>query len=133
MKRNPTTHKAPNDESKFLGELGVTEQPSAGVDDLEWARRLYRSEPKQRILRHLSVHGWSARIQIVEGTGIADSVLGDHLGELLRMRAIVTDLPPEQRRGRSVRYAVDRERVISLGAALLDHTLPESASDDKAH
>lgn len=55
--------------------------------------------------------------------------LGAHLNEMEQYGVIVCDLPPEERRGRSVNYSLNANRFEALAVALTDYALRRSDTE----
>ena len=73
------------------------------------------------IIKYLQTNGASLRVDIAQETGLPNPTLGHHLSELERVGVVKGDLPPEMRRGRTMRYSIDPQRVDELLAVPGDY------------
>lgn len=78
---------------------------------------IFGNRARLSIISYLLKSGPSMRVDIAKGTEIAIPTLGHHLTDLERIGVLDVDLPPERRRGRSVHYAANRERLDELKMA----------------
>ena len=79
--------------------------------------QIARSAQRLAVVRYLRTHPGGYLGAIQEGTGIPGTSIAPHLLELEAQGIIAGDLAPGQRRGRTVRYHLDEERLKQL----LDH------------
>lgn len=75
---------------------------------------VFGNRARLSIIRYLQAHGPALRIDIAEALNIAKPTLGHHLAELEELGALTVDLPPERRRGRTVRYSINNSVVDEL-------------------
>lgn len=82
--------------------------------DLDAIGQIARSAQRLAVVRYLRSNpdGYLGAIQ--EGTGIPGPSLAPHLRELEAQGIIRGDLPATQRRGRTVRYHLDSDRLTEL-------------------
>lgn len=73
------------------------------------------------IIKYLQTNGPSLRIDIAKETDLPNPTLGHHLSELERVGVVKGDLPPEMRRGRTMRYSLDPQRIAELLAVPGDY------------
>lgn len=75
---------------------------------------VFGNRARLSIIRFLQANGPSLRIDISEALDMAKPTLGHHLAELEELGVLNADLPPERRRGRTVRYSVNQGAVDEL-------------------
>lgn len=66
------------------------------------------------IIKYLQTNGPSLRVDIATETGLPNPTLGHHLAELESVGVVKGDLPSEMRRGRTMRYSVNPQRIEEL-------------------
>lgn len=94
----------------------------------EWitpAMLLFSSRQGLQVLEYLAdpVHGRHMG-GIRKGTGIAATSLGNVVRKLESAGLLHGDLPPEQRRGRSVNYALNTTRITKIITDAHKHLMP---------
>ncbi|WP_344072660.1 helix-turn-helix transcriptional regulator [Microbacterium sediminicola] len=62
-------------------------------------------------LRYLAMHPDSTRAEVREGSDLTERSVRNVLEDLEHLGYIVADFPPGQRRGRNVRYRVNRDQL----------------------
>ncbi|WP_159796651.1 helix-turn-helix domain-containing protein [Puerhibacterium puerhi] len=82
--------------------------------DVDALGQLARSSDRILLVRHLRAHPGDYFASILETTGISSGSLAKYLHELEAQGIVTGDLPPEHRRGRTVRWSVDDERLRAL-------------------
>ncbi|WP_277212358.1 ArsR/SmtB family transcription factor [Isoptericola croceus] len=96
-------------------------KPAGRPDEVELAVAVFGNQVKHEIVRYLSSRDPAFFGDVAAGTELSRSTLSPHLAELEDLGVVVVDVPRGQRRGRSVRYSVDRERVGQLLQAWLTY------------
>ncbi|WP_340290855.1 hypothetical protein [Aquipuribacter hungaricus] len=82
--------------------------------DLDALGKIARSAQRLAVVRFLRSRTDAHLGAIQEGTGIAGPSLAPHLRELEAAGIITGDLTAEERRGRSVRYHLNHQRLQQL-------------------
>lgn len=100
-----------------MGPMPKLVRPDDQPEYLEDFINVFGNRARFSVISFLLQSGPSLRVDIAKGTGLAVPTLGHHLSELERIGVLDVDLPPERRRGRSVRYSVNRPRVDELKSA----------------
>lgn len=98
----------------MLGSMPKLVRPADQPAVIDAAVSVFGNRGKLAILRYLNHHGPALRADITDATEIATPTLGSHLAELEHAGAVTADLPTDQRRGRSIRYATDPSRLRQL-------------------
>ncbi|HSN36334.1 MAG TPA: ArsR family transcriptional regulator [Arthrobacter sp.] len=80
---------------------------------------------RNEILRYLSAHGPATRGDIVTAVSAGEPSVAKHLIALEESGAIVVDLEPGRRHGRSPRYSANLARIKELLAAHLQYLLED--------
>jgi DNA-binding transcriptional ArsR family regulator len=88
--------------------------------DVEAAVATFGNRSRNEILRYLSAHGPASRGDIVTAVSVAK-----HLIALEESGAILVDLEPGRRHGRSPRYSANPARIKELLAAHLQYLLED--------
>lgn len=100
-----------------MGSMPKYVRPDDQPAELEAFVAVFGNRARLSIVRYLEENGASLRVDIAEATQLANPTLGHHLAELERIGAINADLPPERRRGRTVRYSISGQRLRELMSA----------------
>lgn len=113
-----------------MGAMPKLVRPSDQPEELEAFIAVFGNRARLSVIRFLQENGPSLRADIAEATGLANPTLGHHLSELERIGAVTADLPPDRRRGRSVRYAADKRALRQLITISQDYifTAPEGGA-----
>ena len=93
--------------------------------DVEAAVATFGNRSRNEILRFLSAHGAATRGDIVEAVSAGEPSVAKHLLALEEARAIVVDVEPGRRHGRSPRYSANPGRIKELLAAHLQYLLED--------
>lgn len=82
--------------------------------EVELSVEVFGNKFNNAIVRYLASVEHAQLSDLLKETGIARATLGIHLRQLEDWGVIAGDLPRGERRGKSVYYKVDRERVKAL-------------------
>ncbi|WP_460461651.1 ArsR/SmtB family transcription factor [Arthrobacter pigmenti] len=107
-----------------------SEQP----DDVQAAIGVFGNSGHTAILKFLAENGSSLRAAILEGTELNQATLGHHLEALEQYGAVTGNIPPGSRKGRTVMYSLDKERIKTLWDAHLSYimdTEPDPTREQK--
>lgn len=99
-------------------------RPADQPADLDAAVAVYGNRARLAILRYLATHGPALRVDIADATGTATPTLAAHLAELEKAGVVSVDLPAEQRRGRSARYAIEADTLRHLLTVMQGYVFP---------
>ncbi|MEL7978388.1 helix-turn-helix domain-containing protein [Isoptericola sp. F-RaC21] len=88
--------------------------PADRPELVQLAVTVFGNEAKHEIVRYLADGQASYLGAIVEGTRLPRSTVTPHLSELEDLGVVIGDIPHGQRKGRSVLYTVNRERMAEL-------------------
>ena len=98
-------------------------QDHAWSADVEAAVATFGNRSRNEILRFLSAHGPATRGDIVAAVSAGEPSVAKHLLTLEEAGAIVVDLEPGRRHGRSPRYSANSLRIKELLDAHLRYLL----------
>jgi len=93
--------------------------------DVELASEVVGSRARTEILRLLSGRENADFKTLCDELGFVSTSIAKHLVDMETMGVVIADLPPGQRRGRYVRYSIDREQIRRLLNAWSDYIIPE--------
>jgi ArsR family transcriptional regulator, arsenate/arsenite/antimonite-responsive transcriptional repressor len=93
--------------------------------DVEAAVATFGNRSRNEILRFLSAHGPASRGDIVAAVSAGEPSVAKHLMALEELGAVVVDVEPGRRHGRSPRYSADPARIKDLLAAHLQYLLED--------
>lgn len=97
-----------------MGTMPKLVRPADQPERLESFIHVFGNRARMSIIRFLLDNGPALRVDIAEATRLSTPTLAGHLTELERVGVVHVDLPPEQRRGRSLRYEADGEALRTL-------------------
>lgn len=86
----------------------------AWTSDVEAAIETFGNRGRNEIIRFLEGTGPVPRGDIVEAVSASEASVAQHLIALEKTGAIVVDIVPGRRHGRSPRYSVDEARIKEL-------------------
>jgi ArsR family transcriptional regulator, arsenate/arsenite/antimonite-responsive transcriptional repressor len=93
--------------------------------DVEAAVATFGNRARNEILRYLSAHGPATRGDIVAAVSASEPSVAKHLLALEDAGAVVVDVEPGRRHGRSPRYSANPARIRELLAAHLEYLLED--------
>ncbi|MFE4835181.1 ArsR/SmtB family transcription factor [Arthrobacter sp. NPDC056691] len=93
--------------------------------DVEAAVATFGNRARNEILRYLSAHGPATRGDIVAAVSAGEPSVAKHLLALEDAGAVVVDVEPGRRHGRSPRYSASPARIRELLAAHLEYLLED--------
>jgi ArsR family transcriptional regulator len=93
--------------------------------EVEAAVATFGNRARNEILRFLSAHGPASRGDIVAAVSAGEPSVAKHLLALEDAGAVVVDVEPGRRHGRSPRYSANPERIRELLAAHLEYLLED--------
>src|SRR6476661_3102358 len=93
--------------------------------DVETAVATFGNRARNEILRYLSAHGPATRGDIVASVSAGEPSVAKHLLALEESGAVVVDVEPGRRHGRSPRYSTNPARIRELLAAHLQYLLED--------
>lgn len=99
----------------------IVRPDSAWSESLEAATQSFGTPTRNMVIRFLRSNPASYRSDIVAGTGLKEPTLQNQLEVLERIGVVLADVPTGKRRGRSVRYSLDHDRVDVLWALLFQY------------
>lgn len=98
--------------------------PSQLPEGVSSAIDVMGNRARTEILRQLATHGPSTLSELAEGIEATRQATHGHVRLLERLGVLEGDLPPEQRRGRTVRWRANEARVRALVQEWLDYVAP---------
>ena len=93
--------------------------------EVEAAVATFDNRARNEILRYLSAHGPATRGDIVAAVSAGEPSVAKHLLALEDAGAVVVDVEPGRRHGRSPRYSANPARIRELLAAHLEYLLED--------
>ena len=93
--------------------------------EVEAAVATFGNRARNEILRFLSAHGPATRGDIVAAVSAGEPSVAKHLLALEDAGAVVVDVEPGRRHGRSPRYSANPVRIRELLAAHLEYLLED--------
>lgn len=100
-------------------------------ESLEAASQSFGMPARNRVIRFLRTNPGSYRSDIVEGTGLKEPTLQNQLEALEKAGIVDADVPHGKRRGRSVRYSLNKQRTDELWNLLRSYLDGEPLTTDK--
>lgn len=110
----------------------IVRPDSSWSDSLEAATQSFGMPTRNMVIRFLRSHPGSYRSDIVGGTGLKEPTLQNQLEALEKIGVVIADVPAGHRRGRSVRYSLNHERVDELWALLFQYIGGQDPSAESA-
>jgi DNA-binding transcriptional ArsR family regulator len=98
-------------------------------EEVEQAVKVFGNRTSLGIIRHLSSVDRANYGALCKALLVSEAAISTHLRALEAAAVIVGDLPAGERKGRSVNYSLDSERVRVLNDALLRYALGSLGSD----
>lgn len=93
-------------------------------DELAYAMKVFASPVRVGVLATLDQQGPLLRIDLMNELQMDNMTVGRALTDLEALGIVKGDLPPERRRGRSVKYSVDPELYAECVKAWLTYVYP---------
>ena len=91
--------------------------------DVEAAVATFGNRSRNEILRYLAAHGPATRGDIAASVSAGEPSVAKHLLALEESGAVLVDVEPGRRHGRSPRYSANQPRIKELLAAHLEYLL----------
>lgn len=98
-------------------------EDAAWSAEVEAAVATFGNRSRNEILRYLSAHGPATRGDIVAAVSAGEPSVAKHLTALEETGAVVVDVEPGRRHGRSPRYSANTGRIKELLDAHLQYLL----------
>jgi ArsR family transcriptional regulator len=112
-----------------MGPMPKLVRPQDQSADVDAAISAFGNRARSTIVRYLASRGdvGALRADIAEDTQMAIPTLSKHLRALEELGVIQGNIEPDHRRGRSVAYRANKERIQQLLAAHQDYMLNSGA------
>lgn len=100
---------------RHTGRVSTPDEPHGSRDaEFDIASAIVGNRTKADIVKYLWLHGPTGPSELMRELGMLQGTVSAALRQLEQWAVVASDIPVEQRRGRTVTYTLNRERLQQL-------------------